>query len=129
MSGKPQAVRALLAKLRHRGVVIALADGDVQVDGWKQLTPAERAELREEKERVVAWLESRELRRQRRAERKRKQQESVAIAERQQQRKVVGQIVNPGGPLRLLYADEVKPVPATARVIGRCPYGWLIGGE
>ena len=128
VTAKPEKVRVLVARLKRRGVVITLIDGRVQVSGWTQLESVEKEQLRADRERVVMWLESRELRRQRRAE-KRQQQQPMVTAQQQQQRKVVGQIVNPGGPLRLLYADEVEPIPATARVIGKCPYGWKFGGQ
>ena len=128
VNGKPQAVRALVAKLRRRGVVITLVGGRVQVDGWTQLEPSEKAELREEKDRVVTWLESRELRRQRRAEKR--QQQPMATAQ-QQQRKVVGQVVNPGGPLKLLYDDECKPIAPSARARQLPSIGWtkFMGGD
>lgn len=126
MTPKPEKVRVLLARMKRKGVSIALVDGLVQVDGWRRLPPEERDALRGDRERIVAWLMARELKRQRREERQRKQQqESKAIAQHQQrQRKVVGQVVNPGGPLRLLFADECKDIDLQrARVLGTVPYG------
>jgi len=115
---------ALLARLRRAGVLIALVDGQVKVTGWQQLSPAEREQLRDEKARIVTWLEARELRRQRRDDRKRQQQEAATV-QPQQPRRVVGQVVSPGRPLQLLYEDQTVPIPAQrARVLGTIPYGW-----
>jgi TRAP-type C4-dicarboxylate transport system substrate-binding protein len=124
-------VRVLVKRLQRKGVDVSLVGGLMQVDGWKQLPPEEQEALHADRERIVAWLAARELKRQRRAERKRREEEQHVMANPPERpRKVVGQQVVPSYPqlARPLYADEVKEIDVCrARVLGTVPYGWKVG--
>lgn len=127
MQPQPPTLAQRLARLRRRGVTFSMRDGEVCIDeGWSRLSAEEKAALRAERAEVKARLEARELRRQRREARKRKeQQQAMAAAQQQRERRVIGQVVSPGRPLRLLYADEVTEIDVRrARVLGTVPYGW-----
>jgi hypothetical protein len=118
-----------LRRLRRQGVQCRLLGGRVRIRGLRRLAAADRAALLACGAQVQALLEARTRRRsaKQRPPPQRPMQPEAG-------RTVVGQVVNPGGPLRLLYADEVQSVPlARARVLGRVPYGWKVqqsgGGE
>lgn len=119
----------LIAKLRRRGITFGVVDGLVRVEGWHLLSATEKEQLRADRDDVKVRLEARELRRQRRAERKKQQQ--AAMPQEQKERKVVGQVVNPGGPLKLLFEDECKPIAPSPRARQLPSVGWtkFMGGE
>jgi hypothetical protein len=123
---RPQTLPQWLAELRRRGVRCRLVAGRVRVSGVKGLSSAERVSLFASAPMVQQLLEQRAQRRRL----KKKQQQPVAMPHEQRERKVVGQIVMPGRPLRLLFEDETKAIDTRrARVLGKIPYGWLIGGS
>ena len=122
---RPFTLAAWLRDLRRRGVVCRLSGGRVRVSGVRKLTPVERAALSASSEPVRQLLEARARRRKK--ERTEEQQHGMATAAPERQRRVVGQVVRPGLPLQLLFEDDVKPIPAHARVLGRIPYGWKVG--
>jgi len=117
---RPLTLPQWLAELRRRGVQVRLHGGRVRVSGLRRLSVPERAALVASGAQVQALLEARARRRPKHAK-----QEQQLVAE-PKQRRVIGQIVNPGGALRLLFEDETKPIPARgARFVG-VPYGWRI---
>lgn len=113
----------MLAKLLRRDVTFTVEDGAVTVRGWRQLSTGERDTLRGVKTQVLALLLAKARRRQQR-ELKKQQQLMAQQKPQPPERKVIGQIVTaPGEPVRLLYADEVREIPAHAQVRHRG--GWF----
>ena len=115
----------MLAKLRRRGVTFGVVDGFVRVDGWRLLSTEREGAVPQDRDNVKARLEARDLRRQRRAgPQAEAEQHRVAEPTPQRSRRVIGLVVNPGGPLRLLYADEVTEIDVRrARVVGVIDWG------
>jgi len=95
-------------------------EGRLRIVGLRKLTAAERNALFASSEQVRQLLAQRTQRRP-----KKQEQEPMARTEPQQPRRVIGQIVSPGRPLRLLYEDETKAIDTRrARVLTRTPDGW-----
>jgi hypothetical protein len=122
----PLTLQQQLKAWRRRGVQCRLDGGRVRVSGVRRLSVAERSALSASSAQVQQLLVQRAQRRKKDEE----QQHGMAMPP-ERPRRVVGHVASPGYPhlARPLYEDECRPVPAHARVLGKIPYGWLIGGE
>jgi hypothetical protein len=116
----PLTLEAWLAQLRRRfGTSVKLRGDHLAVRKLANSPTADRESLAAVAPQVLALLISRaEKRRQRQEEATRTREQEAEPP--QGSRRVIGMIVNPGRPLRLLYADEVEDIdPRRARVLGK----------